>query len=66
MKEDRRVYMGKTGDILVYRLGFITIKEGAIAQCVATQNSIVIVASIETLDVSTTDVAVAFFFFFFL
>ena len=50
--------MGKTGDILVNRLGFTTIKEAAIAQCVATQSSTVIVASIETLDVCTTDVAV--------
>ena len=59
MKEDRRVYVGKSGDILVNRLGFTTIKEVAIAQRVGTQNSTVIIASIETWDVSVTDVAVA-------
>ena len=58
MKEDRRVYMGKTGDMLVNRLGFTTIKDAAIAQRVASQNS-VIVASIETVDVAATGVAVA-------
>ena len=57
MKEDRRVYMGKTGDMLVNRLGFTTIKEAAIAQRVASQNS-VIVASIESVDVAATGVAV--------
>ena len=44
---------------MVNRLDFTTIKEAAIAKHVATQNSTVIVASIETFDVSTTDVAVA-------
>ena len=58
MKEDRRVYMGKTVDTLVNRLGFTTIKEAAIAQRVASQNS-VIVASIESVDVAATGVAVA-------
>ena len=58
MKEDRRVYMGKTGDTLVNRLGFTTIKEAAMAQHVASQNS-VIVASNEIVDVAATGVAVA-------
>ena len=56
MKKDRWVYMGKTGDMLVNRLACTTIKEAAIAQRMASQNS-VIVAYIES--VSAIDVAVA-------
>ena len=59
MKEDRKVYMRKTGDILVNRVGLSTIKEAAIVQHVATQHSTVIVDLIRRLDVSATDVAVA-------
>ena len=49
--------MGKTGDTLVNRLGFTSIKEAAIAQRVASENS-VIVASIESVNVAATGVAV--------
>ena len=56
MKKDRHVYMGKTGDTLFNRLGFTTIKEAAIAQRVASQNS-VIVASIECESITEVTVA---------
>ena len=50
--------MGKMVDTLVNKLGFTTIKEAAIAQPVASQNS-VIVTCIESVDVAATGVAVA-------
>ena len=51
MKEDRRVYMGRSVDILVNRLGFATIREAALAaqpQPAAT-GSAILVNSIETV-----------------
>ena len=51
MKEDRQVYIGRSGDVLVHRLCFATIREAALAaqpQPVATSSAI-IVNSIETV-----------------
>ena len=51
MKEDRRVYMGRSGDVLVNRLGFATIREAALAGQLhpAATSSAILVHSIETV-----------------
>ena len=50
MKEDRRVYMGRSGDVRVNRLGFATIREAALAAQpqLAAISSAILVNSIET------------------
>ena len=47
MKEDRCIYIGKTGNTQLNKLGFPTIKELAIGQHVAPKNSLII-ASIDS------------------
>ena len=56
MKEDRRIYVGRSGEMLVNRMGFATIKEAAIAQH-AQQNSAPVISispAINSIEVNGT------------